>query len=163
MEDLLTLQFQLCFSSLKTFNISCKDVYSNEVFKTVQPFVDKVKDYIFSPREIAKQNDLPLEMDAQLVNFLFNFWLAPETNLLIERNFDMNHEENEVFDADNTVVEDIQRLLERAESYREDQTMVELGQNFMMTGVLPYIYKYANILYNLTKFEVKVRGVNPYV
>lgn len=96
------------------------------------------------------------------MNFLFNFWLAPETNLLIERCFDMNDEENEVFDADNTVVEDIQRLLERAGAYCSEESLRDQGQNFMMTGVLPYIYKYANILFNLTKFEVKIKGVNPY-
>jgi hypothetical protein len=31
-----------------------------------------------------------------------------------------------------------------------------------MRGVLPYIYKYASVLLNLTSFNIKKRGVNPY-
>jgi len=31
-----------------------------------------------------------------------------------------------------------------------------------MKGVLPYVYKYASVLLNLTSFNIKKRGVNPY-
>lgn len=31
-----------------------------------------------------------------------------------------------------------------------------------MEGVLPYIYKYTSVLLNLTNFEIKQRGINPY-
>lgn len=102
-------------------------MYSNQVFQNVVPFVDKVKDYIFSPQNSTTRNDLPSGMDSQLVKFLFNFWLAPETNLLIERNFDMNDEENEVFDADNTVVQDIERLLEKAHGFLASDSLREDG------------------------------------
>lgn len=31
-----------------------------------------------------------------------------------------------------------------------------------MKGVLPYVYKYASVLLNLTSYNIKKRGVNPY-
>ena len=64
MQDLLALQLQVCFAGFAAFNMSCKDVYSNEVFKEVQPFVEKAKGYILSPLPSGVQNDLPQETDS---------------------------------------------------------------------------------------------------
>jgi hypothetical protein len=81
---------------------------------------------------------------------------------MIERNFELKGKENTIFDKEDKINETIVKLLERADSYVKQDHLRAEGQKYVLEGLLPYIYKYVSCLYNLTNFEIKSRGTNPY-
>lgn len=161
--DLSIIGYQLCFSSLKAFNTACSNVFSNEVYESVLPFTDELKDYLFLSGLEDKKDTDPFGLDTEIIKLLRNMTLIPESNIMIERNFDMNHEDNQVFDADSTALDDIRKYLRRCVDYSKQLDLREEGQKFVMEGVLPFIYKYVTSLLNLTHFEIKQKGLNPYI
>lgn len=160
--DLGIIGYQLCFSSLKAFNTACFDVFSTEVYNSIIPHTEELRNYLFNSRLDDKNDTDPFGLDCEIIKLLKNMTLIPETNIMIERNFHMNHEDNQVFDADSTALDDIKKFLSRASEYHKHLDLREEGQKFVMEGVLPFIYKYMTSLLNLTHFEVKNRGLNPY-
>ena len=160
-EDLSVIISQLCFSSLQAFNMSCANAFSSQVWKSMESFIEDLKEYLFnSPLDSNKPTD-PYGMDAELVKLLKHFVLIPESNLMIERNFDLHSEDNQVFDETDPALDDITMLLRRCVQYEKTHDLRGEGQKFVIEGVLPYIYKYAASLLNLTHYEVEIIGVNP--
>ena len=88
--------------------------------------------------------------------------MVPEANLMIERDFNLEGDANKIFSSEDEINETIFRLLTRAESYVKQAHLRTEGQMFVLEGLLPYIYKYMSCLLNLTSFEIKSRGMNPY-
>jgi hypothetical protein len=160
--DLNTISLQLCYSSVRAFNMACSNVFSNEVLKAIEPYIGQIKSYLFAQNVHLNSKIDPFGLDTELIKLLRNFTLIPESNLLIERNYHMDSEDNEVFDADETATEDIEMFLKRAKLYAKQLHLRAEGQKFVMEGVLPYIYKYSSVLLNLTNFEIKQKGFNPY-
>ena len=90
-----------------------------------------------------------------MLKLLRNFALVPESNLMIERKFDTNSDDNQVFDKDETAIQDLEKFLKRAQGYVKQLHLRAEGQKYVMEGVLPYIYKYSSVLLNLTNFEIQ--------
>jgi hypothetical protein len=137
-------------------------VFSNEVIKSIKPYIHETKYYLFLNNVAQNSPIMPYGLDTELIKLLKNFTLIPESNLLIERDFELNSLENNVFKPEESAIEDIHKYLERCKLLTNQYHLRGEAKKFVMEGVLPYIYKYASVLLNLTNFELKTRGVNPY-
>lgn len=115
--DLNTISLQLCYSSINAFNMACSNVFSNEVHKAIEPYIGQIKAYLFADNVTSNSPIDPFGLDTELLKLLRNFTLIPESNLLIERNYHMDSEDNQVFDVDETAGQDIELFLKRAEKY----------------------------------------------
>jgi hypothetical protein len=135
--------------------MACSNVFSNEVHKAIEPYVGQIKAYLFADNVHKNSPIDPFGLDTELLKLLRNFTLIPESNLMIERNYHMDSEDNQVFDVDETATEDIENFLLRGERYVKQLHLRAEGEKYVMEGVLPYIYKYTSVLLNLTNFEIK--------
>ena len=160
--DLNTINIQLCYSSLRVFNIVCSNVYSYQIYTSIIPYISQIKSYLFEPNIQSSSPIDPFGLDTELCKLLRNFALIPESNMLIERDFNLYSDLNNPFSDSEKIIIDIDNLLSRGVSYRNSPAQKTEAKKFIMEGLLPYIYKYAGVLLNLTHFEVKKKGVNPY-
>lgn len=132
------------------------------MYKRIKPYLADVKDYLASDNVEYNLPINPFGVDAELLKLLRNFALIPEANLMIERSFDLRGKENQVFKPEDQINETIVLLMKRGESYVKQFHLRAEGQKYILEGLLPYIYKYTSCLLNLTNFEIKSRGMNPY-
>jgi hypothetical protein len=115
--DLNVISLQLIFSSLRAFNMACSNVFSNQVTQSIKPLLQQVKDYLFSDNIQQISHTDPYALDTELTVLLKNFALIQESNLMIERNFDVASEENQPFNDDEPANDDIVRLCFRAQGF----------------------------------------------
>lgn len=160
--DLKVIIMQLCYSSIRAFNMACSSVYSDNVKVSIEEELETLRGHLLTSSVHSITIIDPFGIDTEIVKLLRNFSLVPEANILIEREYELRSEDNEVFDHGDPAPSNIEFFLKRAAQYAEEDTLRDEGEKFLMEGVLPYIYKYATTLLNLTKYEVKSTFVNPY-
>ena len=150
--DSNVILMQLCFSALKAFNIASETAFSAEVANHIEPFLDSVRDYLKKTKVKENKSYHPYGIDCELMKLLKTFQLIPEASYLVERVFDLESEDNQVFDETDTPLNDIQSYLIRVKEYKEQPRLKGEAQKFVLEGVLPFIYKYINAVLNLTNF-----------
>ena len=150
--DSNVILMQLCFSALKAFNIASETAFSAEVANNIEPFLESVSDYLKKTKVKENKSYHPYGIDCELMKLLKTFQLIPEASYLVERVFDLESEDNQVFDESDTPLNDIQSYLLRAKEYKEQPRLKGEAQKYVLEGVLPFIYKYINAVLNLTNF-----------
>ena len=112
--DLNIISLQLIYSSLKAFNMACSNVFSSQVRTAIYPHLEQIKQFLFEDNISQIQATDPYGLDTELIILLKNFELIPESNLMIEREFNMSSEENQPFEEDEPANDDIVKLFFRA-------------------------------------------------
>ena len=94
--------------------MACSNVFSSQVQKSIFPHLQEIKNYLFEDNisQIARTD--PYGLDTELIILLKNFQLIQESNLMIERNFDVTSEDNQPFNEDEPANDDIVSFLFRA-------------------------------------------------
>jgi hypothetical protein len=82
--------------------------------------------------------------------------------MLIEREFNLYSDLNNPYSDSDKIILDIENLIARGINYRGMPHQKQEAKKYIMEGLFPYIYKYSGVLLNLTHFEIKKKGVNPY-
>jgi len=151
--DANVLLLQLCFSSLRGFNVATSNSYSAIIKKSVYTHLSAIKDFLktFFVEDIRSFH--PYGLDAEFLKLLKTFYVIPEASFLIERCYDLKGDENEVFDSTDTPLEDIQSFLHKLQGYNQNSDLKEEAELFLMEGIFPYIYKYLNAVFNLTNYS----------
>ena len=152
--DVRVIIMQVCYSSIKAFNMACSDVFSANVQESMLDYVVDLRAYLINSSLSTKLPIDPFGVDAEILKMLKNLTLIPEANLLIERDFNLFSEENEVFDKGDPAAENIAKFLDRCREYAKTPGLYQEGTKLLMEGVFPYAYKYVTTLLNLTNYEV---------
>lgn len=155
--DAYVVLLQVCFSAIKAFNTVCSEAFSSIIVETMGEYVHKLKEWIINNDVAAKQDFEPFGLDTEVLKLIKTFDLIPEASFLIERKFGLQSADNQVFDKEDTPLNDIETFLSRAEKYKDQHHLKEEGQLFIIEGLLPFIYKYLNAVLNLTNYGNRVK------
>jgi hypothetical protein len=141
---------QVCFNVLRAFNIISSDCFSSVVMKSMQKFVQPIKDYISSSKIRGKRSIEPFGLDAELLNYIKIFDVLPEQGCLLECSVKLDNSAKNIFAGYMQFVSD---CIDRVADYNYNSSMKMEAQIYLFQGLFPLIFKIVNSVKDLTNFD----------